>query len=132
MKYRKKPVVIEAVQYNGNNLGEITAFVGVEMWFNSMHNYPFIKTLEGEMKININDFIIKGIKGEFYPCKPDIFAETYEAIKGEEMDEVKETITVCSECLSEACWKGELYCDDYKTAGIVEIINDIKKTLKEK
>lgn len=79
MKYRKKPVIIEAIQYNGNNVNEIVQFTG-------KHNIDFgnhlkIKTLEGVMIANINDYIIKGVQGEFYPCKPDIFNETYERIE---------------------------------------------------
>ena len=79
MKYRKKPVVIEAVQWTGYNFEEIGAFIG------GLH-YPvetrgiLIHTLEGDMVANINDFIIKGINGEFYPCKPDIFEKTYEEV----------------------------------------------------
>jgi hypothetical protein len=75
-KFRKKPVVIEAVQWAGDNLSEIQSFyrpnqilVGNQIW---------IETLEGVMKADIGDWIIKGIKGEFCPCKPDIFALTYE------------------------------------------------------
>lgn len=75
-KYRKKPVVVEAVKWTGKNREEILqfvrheAFVGVEE--------ISIPTLEGIMIANAGDYIIKGVHGEFYPCKPDIFAETYE------------------------------------------------------
>jgi hypothetical protein len=91
-KYRKKPVVIEAIEWTGKNLLQVYAF---------MHSFPerncksaedawdnyeemikrdglIIKTLEGEHLASIGDFIIKGVHGEFYPCKPDIFAKTYE------------------------------------------------------
>lgn len=87
MKYRKKPVVIEAIQWNGNNLYETLCFMncsdGVEPETIS-HNYKneiTIKTLEGDMKVSVGDYIIKGIKGEFYPCKPDIFEASYEKVK---------------------------------------------------
>jgi hypothetical protein len=81
-KYIKKPVVVEAVQWTGNNRGEIFKFVGSMCYF-SVHkgNTPellHIKTLEGEMLASIGDYIIKGIKDEFYPCKPDIFKLTYD------------------------------------------------------
>lgn len=77
MKYRKKPVVIEAIQYTGENDGEIMNFVGVTA---SGHRPDgiHINTLEGDMHCSPGDFVIKGVKGEFYPCKPDIFAATYE------------------------------------------------------
>lgn len=79
MKFRKKPVVIEAVQWNGNNLAEIESFLGAI-------KYPIdamgiiISTLEGNMVASVGDFIIKGINGEFYPCKPEIFEKTYEVV----------------------------------------------------
>lgn len=82
MKYRKKPVVIEAVQWTGCNLAEIENFM-------CMILYPIeessllIYTLEGTMTASIGDFIIKGISGEFYPCKPDIFENTYEKVEDE-------------------------------------------------
>ena len=76
-KYRKKPVIIEAIQWNGKNLAEIDNFVGgsLKMEGSSL----VIHTLEGDMGASINDYIIKGVNGEFYPCKPDIFDKTYES-----------------------------------------------------
>jgi hypothetical protein len=90
--YRKKPVVIEAVQWTGNNAEEIMQFVGrqlriykpshsVEMIVDELLDSDYrivIPTLEGDMMANRNDFIIKGVNREFYPCKPDIFEKTYE------------------------------------------------------
>jgi hypothetical protein len=91
-KFRKKPVVIDAVQYNGSNKDEIISFVGEAAKFQSAvgssadgEGYPqaysklTISTLEGEMLVSENDWVIKGVKGEFYPCKPEIFAATYDA-----------------------------------------------------
>lgn len=85
MKYRKKPVVIDAVQFTGtkDNFDELLKFTGsgVIMWeerFGDTVNSIGIKTLEGTMKASVNDFIIKGVNGEYYPCKPDIFEKTYE------------------------------------------------------
>jgi hypothetical protein len=81
MRYRKKPVVIDAVQITGDNNDELLA------WLNE-HVVPFeivakhtlvIHTPEGDMRADPNDWIIKGVKGEFYPCKPDVFEATYEA-----------------------------------------------------
>ncbi len=78
MKYRKKPVIIEAIQFNGN-FDEIEKFVGGDAEFRD--GKLLIATLEGPLRASNFDWIIKGIKGEFYPCKPDIFEQTYE--KGE-------------------------------------------------
>ena len=82
MKYRKKPVIIEAIQYTGDNYKEICDFVGKEL-MKSMINPSeiLIETLEGYHIASVNDFIIKGVKGEHYPCKPDIFGKTYEKIE---------------------------------------------------
>ena len=88
-KYRKKPVVIEAIQWKGNNYEEIQKFsdnrVTYYEWFQNNESgvnkdMLSIFTLEGKMEASIGDFIIKGVKGEFYPCKPDIFDLTYELI----------------------------------------------------
>jgi len=86
MKFRKKPVVIEAVQHTGPLSGEepLVAFLGGEKernigWsYNSRTQKIGIATLEGMMHADVGDWIIRGIKGELYPCKPDIFAATYE------------------------------------------------------
>ena len=80
MKYRKKPIVVEAVQWTGSNLDELRAFVPEEFRYNKIHQPMGIWTLEGVMTISEGDWIIKGVKGEFYPCKPDIFAESYENV----------------------------------------------------
>ena len=81
MKYRKKPVVIEAIQWNGDNATEIAEFSkGGKRYIEFEGNICRIETLEGVMTASLNDYIIKGIKGEFYPCKPDIFEQTYEKI----------------------------------------------------
>lgn len=85
MRYRKKPVEIEAVQWTGLNLEEIKAFVGESLIYSIFNTEPYvlikIKTLEGDMIASEGDYIIKGISGEFYPCKPDIFKATYEEVE---------------------------------------------------
>ena len=92
MKYRKKPVEIEAIKWNGLNLNEVEEFAGKSLIYNindaawRVGEAPVmvdmkIKTLEGNMNVSIGDYIIKGIQGEFYPCKPDIFEQTYDAIE---------------------------------------------------
>lgn len=85
-KYVKRPVIIEAVQCTEKNTSEVEHFVGV----NDCRRIPsklssigfelLIFTLEGSHYASIGDYIIKGVKGEFYPCKPDIFEQTYERI----------------------------------------------------
>ena len=78
MKFRKKPVVVEAVQFKGN-FDEIERFVGGDAEFRD--GKLVVATLEGPLFATHNDWIIKGVKGEFYPCKPDIFALTYELVE---------------------------------------------------
>jgi len=81
MKYIKKPVEIEAIQYNGDNLQECINFLDYANYYTAWNGDGertlFIKTLEGDMKVSLGDYIIKGVKGEYYPCKPDIFEESY-------------------------------------------------------
>ena len=86
MKFRKKPVVIEAVQWTGTNADEVLGFtlgrasVRDESFqkVGSSERVLVIETLEGDMRAEPMDWIICGVKGEFYPCKPDIFEATYE------------------------------------------------------
>ena len=75
-KYRKKPVVIDAIQWTGENRQEIREFARNCVDFVS--DTVIIDTLEGTMRADEGDYIIRGIQGEYYPCKPDIFEETYE------------------------------------------------------
>lgn len=77
-KFRKKPVVIEAMQYTDTMLNyiQLAVFMGQEVIANN--SKLEIKTLEGVMTASKGDWIIKGVHGEFYPCKPDIFELTYE------------------------------------------------------
>ena len=91
MKYRKKPVVIEAMQWDGKSHRGMYEFLGGSpddyikpsgdnfyIDHNKVIGGLVIVTLEGEHIASIGDYIIRGVNGEFYPCKPDIFAETYE------------------------------------------------------
>lgn len=81
MKFVKKPVVIEAMQLGLLNFSEVEEFVGGDAGTCVEHpRCIVIATLEGAMHASLNDWIIKGIKGEFYPCKPDIFEDSYEPI----------------------------------------------------
>jgi hypothetical protein len=81
-KYVKKPVTIEALQWMGENLNEVRDFVGEHLQFKYRSGVPriYIKTLEGDLFAAVGDYIIKGVNGEFYPCKPDIFEQTYEEV----------------------------------------------------
>lgn len=83
-KYRKKPVVIEAMQFTTNNddgfcMREIAAWIAENggAVLNNNTNLE-IQTLEGVMMASVGDYIIRGVNGEFYPCKPDIFEKSYE------------------------------------------------------
>ncbi len=79
MKFRKKPVVIDAVLWSGDNVDAVSEFLGatyidIKLSTKSL----FIHTLEGVMEASQGDWIIRGVRGEFYPCKPDIFDATYD------------------------------------------------------
>lgn len=77
--YRKKPVVVEAVQWTGENHAEMCEFIDPEVFEIIPRVGLVIHTLEGDHRASPGDYIIKGVNGEFYPCKPDIFAKTYES-----------------------------------------------------
>ncbi len=94
-KATKKPVTIEVLLWDGGNLLEVEEFTEAKLEnvdsggfiLNKASDFVsfkvetqelFIMTLEGEMKVSTGDYIIKGVKGEFYPCKPDVFKETYD------------------------------------------------------
>jgi len=93
MKYKKKPIIIEAKQWfkqYDHVVVEDWADLGIGFLYGnckecgkSMEGHGKIKTLEGVMTVCPGDWIIKGIKGEYYPCKPDIFEKTYEVVKEE-------------------------------------------------
>ena len=83
-KFVKKPVVIEAIQYDGENIEAIENFVGKKLstvMSSDVDVNLIIPTLEGDMTALKNDWIIKGVKGEFYPCKPDIFKSIYNVVE---------------------------------------------------
>ena len=86
MKVRKKPIVVEAVQWDGTNFDEVKELD------KSSHNKEYrkifhmknnlkIRTIEGDMMAVFGDWIIRGVKGELYPCKPDVFDKTYDIVK---------------------------------------------------
>lgn len=77
----KKPVKVQAVKWTGDNYEELVDFVGHVMFPYSFKDDVIIKTLEGEVIASRGDWIIRGVNGEYYPCKPDIFEKTYEEVK---------------------------------------------------
>lgn len=77
----KKPIQVQAIQWTGDNYEELVDFVGNVMFPYSFKDEVIIETLEGEVIARRSDWIIRGINGEFYPCKPDIFEKTYEEVK---------------------------------------------------
>lgn len=86
-KYRKRPVIIEAVQLTPDNIKEVCEWSGSSPYVMTNDQNPWgrrgtvgivVDTLEGKMVGSFDDWIIKGVKGEFYPCKPDVFEVTYE------------------------------------------------------
>lgn len=91
MKYRKKPIVIDAFKWTGcpAQLEDpdwvVSAIKAKDIWFTPAGPdiEMFIATLEGIMTARLGDYIIRGIKGEVYPCKPDIFEMTYEQVEGD-------------------------------------------------
>ena len=93
MKFRKKPVVIDAIQFTRESIVECTRFIsegkpsenltGFDSLVDLNGNFSFkIHTLEGVMHVSLGDWVIRGVKGELYPCKPDIFEATYEKVDG--------------------------------------------------
>lgn len=78
-KYRKKPVIIEAIQWTGNISPDIQNFLGTEIVLEGKN--LLINTLEGVMHARPGDYIIRGVSGELYPCKSDIFRKTYDLVE---------------------------------------------------
>lgn len=81
-KFRKKPVEIEAVRWEGGMAAfeTVLEWGGGERTVSTLDGQLFIETLEGTMCANIGDWIIRGVQGEIYPCKPDIFEATYDLV----------------------------------------------------
>jgi predicted RNase H-like nuclease (RuvC/YqgF family) len=126
-KYRKKPVVIEAILWNGTNLREIIDFTGLhhsaEKWtwkeYCDVVDREGLKifTIEGSLNASIGDYIIKGVKGEVYPCKPDIFDMTYEPA------DTPADYEGCRE------WSNKLMGKLYDAEGLVKVIREKDKQI---
>lgn len=95
MKYRKKPIVIEAFKYEGDLMNSdgsycvpdwaVKAYESAILYVDAINDKEppcdlFIHTLEGRMLVNVGDYVIRGVNGELYPCKPDIFEKTYDIV----------------------------------------------------
>lgn len=79
---RKRPVIVQAIQWNGGNFKEVLDFARSNHFGSPDSNTIIIKTMEGDLRANLGDWIIRGVKGEFYPCRDDIFTQTYEVLDG--------------------------------------------------
>jgi len=93
MKYRKKPVVIDAWEFTEKNKDSVFNEITCSNKYADFKNGKpviVISTLEGDMTAELGDYIIKGVKGEFYPCKPDIFKATYEPVDAHDVREYYE------------------------------------------
>jgi len=102
-KFKKKPIIIEARQFaeTKKSFAALRKWVG-DGFYSSYQEAPFvfIHTLEGEMAVSPGDWVIKGVKGEFYPCKPEIFKETYERIVvDEKRAEIKQAIEILDDLI---------------------------------
>jgi hypothetical protein len=80
-RYRKKPVEVEAIQYTGDNAQEIGRFAGLDASVMGRERALVIHSLEGTMHVSTGDYVIRGVSGEHYPCKPDIFHKTYDPVE---------------------------------------------------
>lgn len=138
--YRKKPVLVDAVQYDGKNLKEINEFIGKEVGRYINSNTIIISTLEGPMNASVGDYIIKGVKGEFYPCKPDIFEQTYEEVslkerlenavkKFNDYQREQKVSEIFDECVNE---KGIKVSEDKKKEIVKSVLKDLENESKEK
>jgi hypothetical protein len=82
VKFRKKPVVVDVILYDGGNYSEVVKFMSDYLKpCQRVGGVLEIATLEGTMEANVGDVIIRGVKGEYYPCKPDIFNMSYEKVE---------------------------------------------------
>jgi hypothetical protein len=109
VNYRKKTLIIQAIQWTGNNLQEIIDFTGLHpsvkhlTWeeYEQIVKIEGLKvtTLNGPVIVSIKEWIIRGIQGEFYPCDPDIFEKTYEIINSSEIQQNNQSgVNFCTYC----------------------------------
>lgn len=142
-QFRKKPVVIEAVRWDGNNVEEILEFIYGEnpkdkmdesfkefetLRKNIIENGLKIDTLEGIMTASIGDYIIKGVNGEFYPCKADIFEKTYEVVSDNDRPI---TIEVVKGVAGDSLYINNIRVSGNKPWGGGRVLHEFKTTEKE-
>ena len=117
-KYRKKPVVIDAIQWTGENLGQCKIFLGdsfagalTEKRIGGKRDL-LVQTLEGKVMASKGDYLIRGIQGEYYPCKPDIFSATYEAVAPPKPEEYTYKCSTCGRTMTSKTRLefNEVYC----------------------
>jgi len=111
-KYIKRAIEIEALEWTGRNIEEIFSFMS-EGSFSFTGEILYINTLEGPLKASEGDYIIKGLRGEYYPCKPDIFAQSYDEIVDDDVD--KDTCLYIRNCTCyEEDYSSLLNCHNYR------------------
>src|SRR5574344_1575959 len=133
--YTKLPVTVEAIQWDGKNLKEVTSFISGKPVDLSEYAAVFaweryeniisdkgltINTLEGDMKASIGDYIIKGVNGEFYPCKPDIFNKTYQESNSPNAQEFDKVVSPVIEYLAQNFSPNSAVILSSSTADLVE------------
>ena len=111
-RYRKKPVEVEAMVWTGFNVIEAGCFMGGLVTQNKQSDEIYINTLEGTMRASVGDYIIKGVKGEFYPCKPGIFEQTYEEVTPGRRVDRSLTLRELKEMKGEPVWIKFLNCKE--------------------
>ena len=92
MKYRKKPLCIDAIEWTGTNIDDLDQFMDHKA-YSIIDDQLYIETIEGTLQASKGDYVIRGIKGEYYPCKPDIFLETYEPVDNDKLNADKDLNT---------------------------------------
>lgn len=133
MKYRKKPVVIEAFKYDGDLMGSdgkyyvpdwaVKAYEDGVMFYDDVGNMPgelFIKTLEGTHHVSVGDYIIQGVNGELYPCKPDIFEKTYEVVDKAAVNNLHLTVEVDTTQIDVAIEKAKELVNSIRILSLVD------------
>lgn len=125
MKYVKRAVVVDAIQYSGENFDEIAQAFNVANFKRDLGDYLFIPTLEGEMRANPGDYIVRGVEGELYPVKPEIFAKTFDKIEESDVILYTDGVELAKKELSKL--------DKLAAQGIVPPLDRSKfgKTMKE-
>lgn len=87
--YVKKPIPVPALQWDGFNRKGVELFIGKSVSYDPTKKILVIDTYEGDMIASQGDYIIRGIEGEFYPCKPSVFEKSYEEVEDPRADEEK-------------------------------------------